>query len=50
MRVTYTRRSKFKLFGIKVFEHIVDYNERSTDKDDNENEMYIELIERKNEG
>jgi hypothetical protein len=49
MRIIYTKRHKFKFLGLKLFELVTDYNERSTEKDSNDNEFYIELKEVENE-
>ena len=48
-KVVYTKRSTFKLFNIKIFELITGYSERSTQKEDIENDFYIDLRERENE-
>lgn len=39
MKVIYTKKSVFKIFGIKVLDFYSDYYERSTDNDDNENDI-----------
>lgn len=49
MRVIYTKRHKFKFLGLKLFEWVTDYNERSTEKDSEDNDFYIELKEVENE-
>lgn len=49
MRVIYTKRHKFKLLGLKLFEWVTDYNERMTEHDNTDNEFYIELKEVENE-
>lgn len=48
MRVIYTKRHKFKLLGIKLFEWVTDYNERLTEKESDDNVLYIELKEIEN--
>ena len=46
MRVAYTKKNEFKIFGLKVFELKTKYFERSNDKDNDDDEMYIELNKR----
>lgn len=48
-KVVYTKRNEFKLFGIKIFEFNTKYNERSSDKELEEDDFYIELHEVLNE-
>lgn len=49
MKEVFTRRNSIKLFGIKVFESVVNFNSRATDRDDEENRFYIDLREFINE-
>ena len=49
MRVIYSKRHKFKILGVKLFEWTTDYNERSTENDSDDNDFYIELKEVENE-
>lgn len=46
MKVAYSKLSQFKIFGLKIFELKTDYIERSTDKDDDDDEFYINLKDR----
>lgn len=46
MRVAYTKNNEFKIFGLTIFELKTKYYERSNDKDDEDDEMYIELNKR----
>ena len=48
-KVVYTKRNEFKLFGIKIFEFDSFYNERSSEKDLEEDDFYIDLLEVTNE-
>lgn len=46
MKVIYNKKHEFKLFGIKLFELKTQYFERSSEKEDDENDFFIELQER----
>lgn len=48
-KVVYTRRNEFKLFGVKLFEFNTNYSERSSDKELDEDDFYINLQEVTNE-
>lgn len=47
-KVIYNKRRTFKLFNMKIFELLTEYSERATEKDDPENDFYIDLKEREN--
>jgi hypothetical protein len=46
MKVLYNKLQEFKIFGFKLFEFNTQYLERSTEKDDSDNDFYIELKQR----
>lgn len=47
-KVVYTKRRELKIFGVKIFELNTNYNERSNDENTNDDDFYIELMEREN--
>ena len=47
-KVIYTKRRTFKVLNIKIFEFLTEYSERSSEKEDLENDFYIDLKEREN--
>ena len=50
MKVAYTKKNEFKIFGVKIFELKTKYFERNNDNDDDDGDLYIELTERELEG
>ncbi len=47
-KVIYTKRRTFRLLNIKLFELLTEYSERATEREDSENDFYIDLKEREN--
>lgn len=46
MKCSYKKLNTFKIFGIKIFEFKTQYIEHSVDKDNDEDEFYIDLTTR----
>lgn len=45
MKVAYKRLHQVSIFGIKIFEWKTDYVEHSKEKDDDENILFIRIVD-----
>lgn len=46
MKVAFKKLQQFSLFGLKVFEWRTDYVERSRDADDDEDDLFMKIVDK----
>ena len=45
MKVAFKKLHQFYIFGLKIFEWKVDYVEKSIDKDDDEDDLFMKIVD-----
>jgi len=46
MKVAFKKLHQFSLFGLKIFEWKTDYVERSRDADDDEDDLFMQIVDK----